>query len=102
MHEKVFSNLSFDELKWIRHIQLYMDSRVFLGIGAHAQAVDTRWPSLLSRGLGMRLGYYKLVCTVILYDKMQSHSVGKGFNAVVICCYIQCKLKDVEGASKVR
>jgi len=46
----------------------------------------------------MRLGYYKLACTMILYDIMQSHSTAfsvGAFNAVVVCCYIQCELKDV-------
>jgi len=71
---------------------------------AHAQAVDTRLPSLLPHDLGTRLGYYKLTCTMILYDIMQCHSTAfsvGAFNAVVVCCYIQCKLKDVGGASKV-
>ena len=68
------------------------------------KAVDTRLPSLLPRGLGTRLGYYKLACTMILYDITQCHSTAfsvGAFNAVVVCCYIQCELKDVGGASKV-
>ena len=70
----------------------------------HVQTVDSRLPSLLPHGLGMRLGYYKLACTMILYDIMQSHSTAfsvGAFNAVVVCCYIQCELKDVGGDSKV-
>jgi len=56
MHQKVFSNLlSFDEHKLIRHIrigfsnctEMYKDSQVFLGMGAHAQALGTDTTNLL-------------------------------------------------------
>jgi len=56
MHQKVFSNLlSFDEWKLIRHkcigfsnhSETYMDSQVFLGMGAHAQALGSDTTNLL-------------------------------------------------------
>ena len=65
--ESAFSLVSFDDTEVNRTytyqfyrpliLQMNTNSHVFLGMLAHAQAVDTRPLSLLPRGLGTRLDY---------------------------------------------